>query len=154
MKKIAWLLAGALALPAQAQSSKWTVAHVIDDWEINTRTDKITDKISCLITHKSNSGVQWYPQKRQLYLGPKARQTPISGQIRFGKDAPFNWRASQIEKEIHSVIIEGASYASAEAKKTLFARVVTLLGAEVEFDLDLSQVDAVKQKTQELNCAD
>ena len=116
------------------------------------RTDKLTDKVECLVSAKDNPATQWAVEEGKLFMSTKGRQTPTYVLIRFGKSPAFNWPLSEVEKRVRSVIIEGARYTQALRDGSVYVRFRTLLDDTMDAEADLSVRDELLEKMNKSGC--
>ena len=139
-------LIATFSVPTFAQSNKWTTKATVGMWEISMRTDKLTDKVECLVSAKDNPATQWAVEEGKLFMSTKGRQTPTYVLIRFCKSPAFNWPLSEVEKRVRSVIIEGARYTQALRDGSVYVRFRTLLDDTMDAEADLSVRDELLEK--------
>lgn len=116
---------------AQAQGKKPTPL-----WELQVRTDKMTDKSDCILTYKRNRRI-WVEDEANLVIDMHGQGGVQSYRYRFGS-MPANpvQESSKYEKESSTVRIWVPDNQLGEADRVL-VRGETMTGSRFEEDIDL-----------------
>lgn len=106
------------------------------EWRVYRSVDSFTDAVSCTGTFGDNLNIQLAPDA--LYVSLRGRGSVSSVTLRYGDEAPEPLRlASDIEKDIDTVIIQGEEFARVINADRLRVQVLTILSTLVFEDIGL-----------------
>jgi hypothetical protein len=133
------MLAIASVAQAAAQSLEdATPVYKSGVWTVLRTVNQMSDATVCTGIYKDNYGIQLTGDK--LYINVKGGISSVT--LRFGEDAAKPLRlATEIEKKIGSLILEGSDFYEAMRSTRLRMQVGTLVRGIETIDLELTGID-------------
>jgi hypothetical protein len=99
----------------------------------------MTDSVRCTGLYGSEFGIQL--TRSALYISLRGQGGVKAAIFRYGDTAPLPLRlASQMEKDVSALIMEGADFDAVRSTPRLRVRVMTVLDDIRDFDLDLTDL--------------
>jgi hypothetical protein len=146
VRKQLWIAAGLLlSLSTAVVAGSLAGAPVVfksGNWKVLRVTDNMTDQKSCVGIYKDDYGIQLSPGT--LYI--RVQGGPQGYRFRFDEDQPEGLRlATDIQRKIDTVEVSGTDYNRLIKSHRLRYSVSTILGHEVEGDLDLTGIEAAAE---------
>lgn len=111
-------------------------------WQMYSEQDAMTDKTSCIAYYNDDPNIQL--TTKSLAFSYRGRGGVSSYTLRLANDTPLGLvLASDVEKHIGAVLIEGDTFKRVMAYPRLRMRVSTLVSGLVDEDLDLTNATPI-----------
>lgn len=142
-----------LSVLVEAQDlSELPVVARSGNWSVRRSADTMTDEVSCTGFYKDRFDIQL--EKSVFYISMRGRGGVSLVTLRFDDGSPKPARlASETERKISTIILEGEEFEELLKSKRLRARIFTILDTVIDEDIDLTGLEQAHTVITGTQCA-